>query len=183
MIAFRALARSDLPTLRRWLNTPHVYEWWGRHMGLGALGGAGQNAATAAEVEAKYGSTIDHGGTTYRFIIEWDGASIGLIQWYRLSDFADYARAIGEDPATAAGLDLLIGETSAIGRGLGTLAIDAFVTSIVFHQADVARVVTGPAKNNARSLRAFEKAGFTLVRFVSIKGEPMCEAVMVRNKP
>ena len=182
MISFRVLARSDLPTLRRWLNTPHVYEWWGRHAGPGALGGQGKDAATETEVEAKYGPTLDHGGTTHRFIIEHEGAPIGLIQWYHLRDFAEYARTISENPTRCAGLDLLIGEPKAINRGLGSRAIEQFVTSIIFRQPDVARAVTGPAKNNARSVRAFEKAGFRTVRFASIKGEPTPEAVMVRDK-
>ena len=182
MISFRPLARSDLPTLQRWLNTPHVYEWWGSHAGPGALGGAGQNAATVAQVEAKYGQEIDHGGTTHRYIILHDDLLIGLIQWYHLRDFADYARTISEDPAAAAGMDLLIGEPGAINRGLGSRAIDAFLSSIVFRQADVTRVVTGPAQTNARSIRAFEKAGFKRVRSASIKGEPTPETVMVRPK-
>jgi aminoglycoside 6'-N-acetyltransferase len=180
MIALRPLARSDLPTLQRWLNTPHVYEWWGGHVGPGALGGAGQNAATAAQIEAKYGPDIDHGGTTQRFIIEHNRSPIGLIQWYFLSDFADYARAIGEESASAAGVDLLIGEPDAIGRGLGPRAIDAFVTSVVFQRPEVDRVVGGPAASNARSLRAFAKAGFQPVRMVSIEGEPLPEAIVVR---
>ncbi len=96
MIAFHPLARSDLPMLRRWLNTPHVYEWWGCHVGPGALGGAGKDAATETQVEAKYGPIIDHGSATHRFIIEHAGAPIGLIQWYHLRDFAGYARAISE---------------------------------------------------------------------------------------
>lgn len=182
MLAFRILARSDLPTVQRWLNTPHVYEWWGRHASPGALGGPDADAATEAEMEGKYGQVLDHDFTTHRYIIELDGAPIGLIQWYHLRDSADYAREIGEDPATAAGMDLLIGEPAAINRGLGSRAIDAFVTSIVFRQPDVTRIVTGPARTNARSIRAFEKAGFKLVRFASIKGEPTPEAIMVRAK-
>ncbi len=183
MIQFRPLTRSDLPTLRRWLNTPHVYEWWGRHSGPGALGGAGAAAATAAEIEAKYGATIDHGGTTHRYIIACEGASIGLIQWYHLRDFAHYARAIGEDPATCAGLDLFIGEPAAINHGLGSRAIGQFVAAIVFQQDGITRAVTGPAKTNARSIRAFEKAGFRFARFAHIEGEPTPEAIMVRDKP
>lgn len=182
MTAFRVLARTDLPTLQRWLNTPHVYEWWGRHAGPGSLGGAGPDAATEAEIEGKYGAAIDHDPSTHRFIIACDGAPIGLIQWYHLRDSQDYARAIGEDAATSAGMDLFIGEPGAINRGLGSRAIDEFVTSIVFRQEGVIRIVTGPAKTNARSIRAFEKAGFTLVRFSSIAGEPIPEAVMVRPK-
>jgi aminoglycoside 6'-N-acetyltransferase len=182
VIAFRLLARSDLPTVRRWLNTPHVYEWWGRHAGPGALGGPGEDAATEAEVEEKYGQVMDHDPSTHRFIIELDAAPIGLIQWSHLRDSEECARQIGEDPTTAAEIDLLIGEPGAINRGLGTRAIDAFVTTIVFRQPDVTRVVAGPARNNARSIRAFEKAGFRRVRFAQVEGEPTPEAIMVRDK-
>ena len=182
VIAFRSLARSDLPMLRRWLNTPHVYEWWGCHVCPGALGGAGKNAATAAQVEAKYGPDIDRHGTTHRFIIEHGDAPIGLIQWYHLRDFSDYARAIGEDPAAAAGMDLLIGEPAVLGQGLGTRAIDAFVTSVVFRSNDVDRVIAGPAATNARSIRVFAKADFRRVRSVSLADEPVPETIMVRTK-
>jgi aminoglycoside 6'-N-acetyltransferase len=181
-ITFRRLARTDLATLRRWLNTPHVYEWWGRRGGPGSLGGAGAAAATEAEVEAKYGPTIDQGGTTQRYVVECDGDPVGLIQWYHLRDFADYARAISEDPTCCAGLDVFIGEADFIGRGLGSQAIQQFVTTIVFQQPDVARAITGPAKTNSRSIRAFEKAGFRLARFATIAGEPTPEAVLVRGK-
>lgn len=183
MITFRPLARSDLRTLQAWLNTPHVYEWWGSHAGSDSIGGPGQDAATEAQVEAKYGLEIDCEGPTHRFIIELSGAPIGLIQWYYLRDYAEYAAAIGEDPATAVGIDLMIGDAEAIGRGLGSCAIDEFVTVVLFSLPGVDRVVTGPAAHNARSIRAFEKAGFRRAREASIAGENAPEAVMVRLKP
>jgi aminoglycoside 6'-N-acetyltransferase len=182
VIVFRPLARSDLPTLQRWLNTPHVYEWWGRQAGPGALGGAGPDAATAEQVDAKYGATIDHGGATHRFIMEHQSSSIGLIQWYRLSDYADYSRAIGEDPARAASLDLFIGESFALGRGFGTQAIESLVTSQIFRERDIDRVVAGPAATNARSIRVFAKAGFKPVRVVTLADEPLPEAILIRHK-
>ncbi len=184
-IVFRTLTRAEFPALQRWLNTPHVYEWWGRQAGRGALGGAGPDAATKEQVEAKYGPEVDGLGVTHRFIIDFEGAPIGLIQWYRLRDFPDYARAVGEDPAASAGLDLLIGEPSALGRGLGSGALDKFVTDVVFAESRVTRVVAGPAASNARSIRVFEKAGFRRIRDAMVPGEPVPAAVMVRlkNKP
>jgi aminoglycoside 6'-N-acetyltransferase len=182
-IIFRALTRTDLPALRRWLNTPHVYQWWGSGCGEGALGGAGEDAATEEQVEAKYGPDIDQGSPTHRFIIETGGAPIGLIQWYRLADYADYARAIGEDPAGAAAIDLLIGELHAIGVGLGHRVLDQFVTTIVFASEGVQRAVAGPAVDNARSIRTFEKAGFQTMRYASVPGEKFPAAVLVRAKP
>ena len=182
VVVFRALARADFPLLQRWLNTPHVYEWWGASMGIGALGGMGADAATVEQIEEKYGRGTDASGPTHRFIIETDHRPIGLIQWYPLDGFADYAHAIGEDPTGTAGIDLFIGDPAALGRGLGSRAIDQFVTSIIFSVAGIKRVVTGPAATNFRSIRSFEKAGFHQRRQVSVPGEPHPEAVMVREK-
>ncbi|MEO6876170.1 MAG: GNAT family N-acetyltransferase, partial [Opitutaceae bacterium] len=170
----------DLPLLRQWLNTPHVYAWWGCHVGPGALGGSGPDVATLEQVETKYGLNIDHGGTTHRYVILFAGQAIGLIQWYHLRDFADYASALGEDAATSAGLDLLIGEPSAVGRGLGSRSCDQFVTTIVFPEAAVKRIVAGPTKTNLRSIRAFEKAAFRWARDAVVPGESLPIAVMVR---
>ena len=64
-ISFRRLTRADLEALRRWLNEPHVSEWWGASSGPDALGGQGEHAATAEQVETKYGPTIDSEGTRH----------------------------------------------------------------------------------------------------------------------
>ncbi len=151
-------------------------------MGVGALGGDGDDAATEIQVEAKYGPDLDNGGPTHRYLIEVDGAAVGLIQWYRLSDFPDYARAVGEDPTDSAGIDFFIGGPAALGRGLGARSIEAFITTVVFRTNGVARAVAGPAEDNLRSIRTLERAGFRRVRNATVAGEPGPEAVMVRPK-
>lgn len=115
-------------------------------------------------------------------MIDLGGAPVGLIQWYRLVDFPDYAQAIGEDPAGCAGLDLFIGEVSALGHGVGSDALRQFVTALVFRHRDIDRVAGGPASNNLRSIRAFEKAGFAVVRTARVPGEKVPEAVMVLTR-
>src|SRR5436189_4351813 len=96
-ITFRPLALADLDDLRRWLNTPHVYEWWGVTSGPGSLGGPGADAATAAQVHEKYAHGIESDdATTHRHVIDVDGRAIGLIQHYRLADEPEYAAAIEE---------------------------------------------------------------------------------------
>ncbi len=171
-ITFRPLARADLPALTRWLNAPHVSAWWDAARGEGNLGGPGPDAATLAAVEAEYGPEIDGESTTAYFVTELDGDPIGMVQWYHLADESDYASAIGESPAGTAGVDLLIGEVEAVGRGVGPRVIDAFVWTVVFGASDVTRCVAGPEVGNARSIRAFEKAGFHAVRDAVVPGEP-----------
>lgn len=179
-VSFRPLARDDFARLRDWLNEPHVAAWWGAGTGPDGLGGAGADAATLPAVEAAYGPALDGTDPTANYVIVVDGAPVGLIQWYQLGDYPDYAAAIGE--ADGAGIDLLIGEPSMIGRGLGPTVIDRFVTDVVFAVSDVARCVTGPDPENTRSVRAFARAGFGWVRDAVVPGQPGEEHVMVRER-
>jgi aminoglycoside 6'-N-acetyltransferase len=181
-ITFRPLSRGDLTTLREWLNTPHVYEWWGTGAGPQALGGPGGHAATIEQMEAKYSPAIAAGGPTHRYVIESDGRAVGLIQWYRLTEFPEYAREIGESAEGTASLDLLIGAPDAVGRGLGSRAIAAFVSTVVLTADRISRVVAGPDVRNVRSIAAFERAGFRWVRDATVTGEPSPEHVMARTK-
>jgi aminoglycoside 6'-N-acetyltransferase len=180
-VAFRRLRRADFDRLRGWLNQPHVYAWWGVDATADGLGGPGPQAATAAQVEAEYGPAADGLDPTAQFVILVDGDPVGLIQWYRLHDFPEYARAI-EEPR-GAGVDLLIGDPTLVGRGIGPLAIDRFVREVVFAEPEVRRCVAGPDVRNTRSIRAFTKAGFEWVRDAAVPGEAGPEHVMVRAAP
>jgi aminoglycoside 6'-N-acetyltransferase len=168
-VAFRPLALDDLDDLRRWLNSPHVYEWWGVASGPGSLGGPGADAATAAQVHDKYAPGIaGEAPTTHRHVIEVDDTAVGLIQHYRLEDEPAYAFAIRETAPGAVGIDVLIGELDHTGRGVGAVAIDAYVRTVVFVDPGVTRAVAGPHPANVRSCRAFVKAGFAPVREVVV---------------
>src|SRR4051812_5602231 len=181
-LSFRPLRLTDLADLRRWLNAPHVYEWWGVASGPGSLGGAGADAATAEQVHEKYAPGVaEDDGTTHRYVIELDGRAIGLMQHYSLADEPEYAVAIGEPAAGAAGIDLLIGELDAIGRGIGAAALDAYVRTVLFADPAITRATAGPDPQNIRSCRAFEKADFVAVREVDVPGSGR-ERVYVRDR-
>jgi len=181
-ITFRPLALTDLDDLRRWLNTPHVYEWWGVTSGPGSLGGPGADAATAAQVHEKYAHGIESDdATTHRHVIDVDGRAIGLIQHYRLADEPEYAAAIEETAPGAAGIDVLIGELDGIGHGVGAAAIDAYVRDVVFADPRITRATAGPHPDNRRSCRAFENAGFVAVRDVVVP-ESGPERIHVRTR-
>ena len=130
---FVALDRAHLPALTRWLNTPHVYEWWGVSSGPGALGGSGSDAATEQQVYEKYAPGLDsEAAGTRRYIITVDERAVGLLQWYPLAGEAAYAAVIGEFAPGDAGIDLFIGESDSIDRRVGSLALDVFVRDVVF---------------------------------------------------
>jgi aminoglycoside 6'-N-acetyltransferase len=181
-IVFRPLGRDDFPSLTGWLNTPHVSEWWGVRAVADSLGGTGDDAATLADVTEKYDEELADEGVEH-FVIEVDGRAVGMIQTYLLAASPDYAREIGEADDGTAGVDLLIGDATAVGRGLGPQVIDQFVREVVFARVDIDRCVAGPDVRNTRSIRAFEKAGFRAVRDATVTGGGTApERVMIRDR-
>src|ERR1700722_18683710 len=156
-ISFRPLQRADLGLLQRWLGEPHVAQWWRQPLSL-------------AEVHAKYGSRIDGIEPTYDFVIEHRQRPVGWIQWYRWSDYPEHARKLGAEPGSA-GIDLAIGEKDMTGKGIGSSAIGKFLDEIVFVDPAITSIVSDPESRNTRSLRAFKKAGFSVLRTVMLDGE------------
>jgi aminoglycoside 6'-N-acetyltransferase len=94
MISFRALDRGDLPMMYRWLNTPHVAEWWS------------DEGRSLDEIVAKYSPRIDGKEDVRCFVIVIDGTTIGYIQEY-------------PDGENSAGIDLFIGEIEFLHRLVG----------------------------------------------------------------
>jgi aminoglycoside 6'-N-acetyltransferase len=164
-ISFRPLKRNDFPLLQKWLSAPHVAAWWKQRSDLPGL-------------EANFGPAVDAAEPMHVFVIEQEGRPVGWIQWYRWSDYPDHAGQLGAKP-TEAGIDLAIGEVNMTGLGLGPIIIREFVTQVVFSNPKVRAVVSDPQESNLRSLRAFEKAGFTVVRTIQLTGEE-CRRQVVR---
>lgn len=169
---FRRLTDGDLPMLHRWLNEPGVVAWW-----------EGNDVSPAA-VERDYGSTSQE--PVEHWIALVDGVEVGWIQCYALADYADEEEtralvAAGVDPL-GAGIDYLVAEPSARGRGLGSVIIRAFVEQVVFSLHQWTQAAAGPYLENVASWRALEKAGFRhLGDYQDAEGDP-CR-VMVRDRP
>jgi aminoglycoside 6'-N-acetyltransferase len=169
-ISFRSLSRSDFPLLQQWLGNPHVAAWWHQPLDL-------------AGVEAMFGPRVDGIEPTHVFVIEYREQPVGWIQWYFWSDYVDHARQLGVEEPDSVGVDLAIGEEEMMGKGLGPSVIDKFLDQIVFIDPTVTSVFTDPEETNARSLRAFEKAGFTVVRKVKLSGETFQRNVVFLDRP
>jgi aminoglycoside 6'-N-acetyltransferase len=142
LVAFDA--REHLPLLRRWFARHHVRRWWGD-----------------PEVNIADALKRPHGGD--HALISVDGTPVGYICWqpYCKRDL----ETVGEDDVEQGSIDvdLLIGELSQIGHGVGPRALRLLL----------ARLGEGPAVpffgmctsvENTRAIRAFEKAGFSRVR-------------------
>jgi aminoglycoside 6'-N-acetyltransferase len=166
-IEFRALAEDDLPQLFMWLRKPHVGKWYAAV------------PDTFAEVAAKYGPRTQEGNAVRSFIVGVDGRDVGYIQVYAIEDFPEYAGDIGAERGVE-GIDVFLGEESAMGRGIGSQVIRRFVDAIVFRGDGALACVAGPAEGNVASIRAFEKAGFRRWKMVKPEGGER-ECVMRRD--
>jgi RimJ/RimL family protein N-acetyltransferase len=157
-IRFEPLTRDDLPLLLVWLQKPHVAAWW-------------RDLQTLEHVEAEHLPSIDGTEPSYHYVIVVDGRPVGMIQWYLVSDFPEWEEILDVGEGVA-GVDLLIGEEDATGRGLGPEVLRTFISEVVFENEETHAVVAGVEPGNTRSLRAFEKAGFRFEFDYEEEGRP-----------
>jgi len=131
------------------MSAPHVERWWREETGGDAI-------------ELRYGPTIDESDRTECFIVEYGGEPVGFVQRYRIGDNPDWQRslAVAGTPGDGAGIDYFIGVARLTGEGLGPQIIDRFVTDTWTRYPDVPAIVVSVDRDNHRSWRALEKAGF-----------------------
>lgn len=169
-ITFRRLVDTDLPMLHGWLNDPGVVEWW--------EGDDVSPEAVARDYDPASGDSTEH------WIGLVDAVEIGWIQCYPAVDEPDETAAwfaLGVD-RTAAGIDYLVGEPSARGKGVGSAMIRAFVVDIVFGlHPQWSQACAGPYAANAPSWRALEKAGFRFVGTIDDADGP-CRLMMIDRR-
>jgi aminoglycoside 6'-N-acetyltransferase len=149
-IGFRRLTAGDLPVLYEWLQREHVRLWW-------------TDRETYDEVVEHYLPQIEGSKPTDPYLILLDDQPGGFIQTYRVSDYPEYRELVAVEDGVA-GVDLLIGEPELTGRGIGSEALHRFVRDIVFSDPEIRACIADPDAENLVSLRAFEKAGFRVVR-------------------
>lgn len=145
MNSFRALEDSDLEVLFRWLQEPHVKEWWD------------DGDDTIERVIAHYTGDTD---TVSRYILQSDaGDPLGYFQFYLEQD-------------NVIGIDQFIGECSLLNMGIGTAAVKEFVKMIVNNRNPKA-IIVDPAPANRRAIRCYEKAGFEFLKIeIGKDGDP-----------
>ena len=148
LLAFRPMARDDIPQLRRWLAEPHVAEWWS------------SADETIEGVEARLGERVGRAHPVQPWIVELGGRAIGFLQWYRVEDEAEWYPGLDIPPGTVA-MDLAIGEPTAVGRGVGRRVVLEFCHHVLRSVApDSPEVWIDPDPRNERAVRCYRAAGF-----------------------
>jgi aminoglycoside 6'-N-acetyltransferase len=136
---FRPTTARDLPSIRRWLETPEVARWWGR----------------PDEQYALVSGDLDHPDMD-QFIVAIGDRAFGYIQCYPLSA---WNQGFGAQPSATRGIDQFIGEPDMIGRGHGSGFIRQFVETLL--RSGIPRVVTDPDPGNGRAVRAYTRGGLS----------------------
>lgn len=157
---FHPLQAAELALLRRWLEIPHVVEWWG-------------------DADEQFGLVSDDIGEPAmdQFIVTISGQPFDYLQCYALSRWPE--NGLGIHPQGTRGIDQFIGEPHMTDRGHGSAFIRAFVGGLL--AAGTPRVVTDPDPTNGRAIRAYENAGFRGEREVDTPdGRAL---LMVRDNP
>jgi aminoglycoside 6'-N-acetyltransferase len=141
---FTPMTAADLPLIRGWLETPHVAEWW----------------RDPAEQFALVSGDLGHPDMA-QFIVATDARPFAYLQCYNISA---WDAGFGPQPDGTRGLDQFIGEPDMLDRGHGAAFIRVFAEELL--AKGTPRVMIDPDPNNARAIRAYEKAGFRKDRLV-----------------
>ena len=147
VFSVRPMTPGDFPEVSRWVNEPHVAQWWDEHRSL-------------EQVTAYYGAALRGEDPTRMWVWEVNGRSVGFSQDYRISDHPEYALLTSRPDAI--GVDYAIGEPAFVGRGLGTSLLWVFLRDIVWPAYPGAgEFFAAPDHRNTASLRVLAKLGFT----------------------
>ncbi len=158
-IGFRSLTHDDLPQVREWRLAPHARRWW-------ALGGC-----TLAELQDRYGPRIDGETAVRMWVVQADGADVGLVQDAPVGTDADLVAGSGAPDAVA--IDYLLGVEALTGHGLGTKVIWQYLRDLVVPaHPDAPHAIANPDHHNPASLRALAKCGFSRGPKIDVPAAP-----------
>ena len=149
-ITIRDFSKSDLPLMLKWLTDDNVLEYY-----------EGRDARFTMETLSEH--YLEELPDGFRVIIEYRNVPIGYGQVYQLSgdlfDEYDYL----DDGRVVFAMDQFIGEPDYWNQGIGTAFLQMMAAYLKTCKA-ADRILLDPHKNNPRAIRAYQKAGFRIVK-------------------
>jgi aminoglycoside 6'-N-acetyltransferase len=144
---------SELALMARWLNEPHVREWWDPD----------GPAATVELVRRDYAPNTNPSSAGVSCFIEVAGRPVGFVQFYPWAAEREYCRKVGITvEQTAWGFDVFIGDPAAVGTGVATRVLELLCAHLVDDRGASAVVIVSEV-TNVRAHHVYEKIGFRKV--------------------
>ena len=144
---FRPLQPDDLKLLCDWLNRYHVAERWDGQLSEG-------------EIQSRYFDRLekeDSSGSS-PLVVQLGERPIGFVQWYWATKVGNGWWSQISEPGTV-GIDFFLADFSMLGKGFGTEMIAQLVETL-FANPEITTIISDPAPDNTRSIRALERNGF-----------------------
>lgn len=136
------IAGEHAGLLSRWLNAPHVTEWWG---------------------ETSLATALDVGPAGACRIIEADGVPVGFLRWHPLTRAELDEAGLDDIPDGGVDLDILIGEADRLQQGIGAEALRVAVAGLERDTAATFFSVCTETRNT-RAQACYRKVGFAIAR-------------------
>lgn len=149
LIRIRDFDENDLPHMLKWLTDDRVLEYYeGRDVRF-----------TMDTLAAHFLEEIPDG---FRVIIEYEDRPIGYGQVYQLSGemFDEYGYP--DEGRIVFAMDQFIGDPGYWDRGIGTAFLQ-MMASYLKTSKNADRILLDPRKSNGRAIRAYQKAGFSII--------------------
>ena len=150
LIRIRDFAESDLPLMLKWLTDDRVLEYY-----------EGRDVRFTMDTLADHFLAEIPGG--FRMIVEYGDQPVGYAQAYQLSEdmFEEYDYP--DNGKVVYAMDQFIGEPDYWNRGIGSAFLQ-MMASYLKTGKGAACILLDPHKNNYRAIRAYEKAGFRIIK-------------------
>lgn len=151
---FRPISYADISLLHQWFNTPHVQAFYSLR------------EWSEEEVREKLRPILEKRKNLFAFIVLADKKPVGYVQYCPISENPWPDQEIEEDVVqSAAGLDLFIGDSGSIGKGLGSQIVLAFLEREIWPKFSWCFV--DPDVRNEASMRCFQKSGFQFHKIIA----------------
>lgn len=151
---FRKVGEKEVEQIRRWLEEPHITDWW---------------TPSEDSILAMQSIKSDPKASKACFIVSYKGGDFAYIQYYDPAD--DIFWEANPQPDGTVGIDQFIGDANMLGYGHGSKFIKAFLEHLKKAEG-VSRIIVDPAPDNTPAIRCFSQVGFRQERTIDTPEGP-----------
>lgn len=152
-IIFKKLSFEDIPLIHQWFNMPHVQEYYSLR------------SWSEIEVLEKLKSTIQGEKAIIAFMVLFNKLPIGYVQFYKVADYPWPEQDLPDEISQhAAGIDLFIGDSNLLGKGIGVKIVQTLLDEAIWH--DFQYCVVDPDVRNQAAISCYERLGFIRYKII-----------------